>query len=205
MGNNMDRDAFLILLRAMSGEENVLENFEKERGEEAARSNYLAKRMKPEKEIWELLGFTFTDIPGDDVLCQANLPKGWKIVDTEHHMYKDIIDEMGRKRGSMFYKAAIYDKSAHMSLVPRYGVNVDYDDNGNETIYFGNEEERLFVSGKLGALKSGIGREGWEKYSADRDALLCKARAYGNEYYPGFENVLAYWGEPEKEKQPKLD
>ena len=202
MGNNMEKDTLEILLRALSGEKNVLENFEKERGNLAARCNYLAKRMSPDKEIWELLGFKFTEIPDDDVLYKAELPKGWKIVETDHHMYKDIVDEKGRKRGNMFYKAAIYDRSAHMSLEPRYGVKVDFDGKGTETIYFGNERERLYTAGTI---TNPANKDEWAKYNLDRKNLLDKATLYGEDNYPGYDNVLSYWGNPQKDKQLKLD
>ena len=68
----------LTLARAMSGETNVLENMEKEGQDLAVGKTMMAKDMYPSQEVWEQLGFTFRDIPGDDVLCKATLPEGLK-------------------------------------------------------------------------------------------------------------------------------
>lgn len=48
----------------------------------------------------------------DPMFCDATLPAGWKKVATDHSMWTDIVDETGKKRGSIFYKAAFYDRSA---------------------------------------------------------------------------------------------
>lgn len=49
---------------------------------------------------------------GDPLFCAATLPAGWKKVATDHSMWSDLVDETGKKRGSIFYKAAFYDRSA---------------------------------------------------------------------------------------------
>jgi hypothetical protein len=42
----------------------------------------------------------------------AKLPAGWKKVATEHSMWSDLLDDQGRKRAAIFFKAAFYDYSA---------------------------------------------------------------------------------------------
>jgi len=67
---------------------------------------------------WLALGFTFGDPdPSDPLFMPATLPPGWKRQATDHAMGSVIVDTLGRKRVSIFYKAAFYDRSAHMSLV----------------------------------------------------------------------------------------
>lgn len=61
----------------------------------------------------EGLGFKFgADV--DDVFVSVQLPQGWKKVATDHSMWSDVIDDKGLVRGSIFYKAAFYDRKAHL-------------------------------------------------------------------------------------------
>lgn len=62
----------------------------------------------------EGLGFKFgSDV--DDLFVSAQFPTGWKKVATDHSMWSDIVDDKGCVRGSIFYKAAFYDRKAHLS------------------------------------------------------------------------------------------
>lgn len=69
------------------------------------------------QEDFEALGFTFGDPePSDPMFRPATLPAGWSKQGTDHDMWSKIVDEHGRERVGIFYKAAFYDRSAHMSL-----------------------------------------------------------------------------------------
>ena len=150
--------------------------------------------MSPSREEWEELGFVFNDIPGDDVLCNAILPEGWSMRTTEHSMQNEIMDENGMKRGSMFYKAAPYDRCAHMSLERRYKVCLGHvgDDYSTSEVYFGNEKEKLFIAGQVHIPKDISHEEMLTKYY-EMDELKDVAKNFGDENYPGWESALAYW------------
>jgi hypothetical protein len=63
------------------------------------------------------LGFTFGEPHKADPLFRpATLPKGWKRAGTDHSMHTNIVDELGRERVGVFYKAAFYDRRADMRL-----------------------------------------------------------------------------------------
>ena len=69
------------------------------------------------QEEFEALGFTFGDeVEGAPIFRHATLPAGWKREAADHDMWSYIVDETGTRRVSIFYKAAFYDRSAHMSL-----------------------------------------------------------------------------------------
>lgn len=76
---------------------------------------------------WEALGFRFSDKIVDGIFVEVAFPKGWKKVPTDHSMWSDIVDDKGRKRGSIFYKAAFYDRSAHAHLSCRFSVREVYE------------------------------------------------------------------------------
>ncbi|MEU8040937.1 hypothetical protein [Streptosporangium sp. NPDC049078] len=68
------------------------------------------------------LGFTLGDpVPGDKLFRYADLPARWKKEGSDHAMWSYIVDEQGRQRCSIFYKAAFYDRSAHISVTSVYG------------------------------------------------------------------------------------
>ena len=159
----------------------------------------MAKDMSPSKEVWEQLGFVFTDIPDDDVICIAKLPAGWSIKPTENPMHSIIFDENGMERGILFYKNSVYDRSAHMDLKCRYGVYSEYVDKDSTIlmIYFGNSEEKLFIAGQVNDARSTTDEERIAK-NLKKDFLKALAKQFGDEYYPGWENVNAYWVKEKK-------
>lgn len=80
-------------------------------------SDRLPSEAKGDRGEWEALGFRFGDPdPDDPMFMPATLPDGWKRVPSDHDMWSHVIDQHGRKRVSVFYKAAFYDRSAFMRL-----------------------------------------------------------------------------------------
>lgn len=90
-------------------------------------STNMPKDMRPGREVYEALGFEFGD-DVDDIFISAKLPDGWTRQATSHSMHSDILDDKGRRRVGIFYKAAFYDRRAHANLVSRYQVTPVYPD-----------------------------------------------------------------------------
>lgn len=61
-------------------------------------------------------------IKSDPIFQKVLLPAGWKLIAAEQLMYLDLLDHKNRKRASIFYKAAAYDRRARMCLQQRYDV-----------------------------------------------------------------------------------
>ena len=61
-------------------------------------------------------------VEGDDMFTECRLPDGWILKPTDHSMWNKLLDDKGRERGSMFYKAAFYDRSTHLDLLPRFST-----------------------------------------------------------------------------------
>lgn len=71
---------------------------------------------------FEALGFTFGDPdPGDPLFRPATLPPGWTRRGSDHAMWSHLLDQHGRQRVAIFYKAAWYDRDAFMSLETVWG------------------------------------------------------------------------------------
>lgn len=78
----------------------------------------------PDDPQFAELGFVLGDrVPGDDLFRYGTLPEGWRKVGTSHDMHSTIVDERGRERASVFYKAAFYDRRAEISIGRFEGPN----------------------------------------------------------------------------------
>lgn len=87
-------------------------------------------------EPYLALGFTFGDPdPRDQLFRPATLPPGWSRAGTDHNMHSSLLDEHGRKRAEIFYKAAFYDRRADMTLIQPSGYAQDIAWNGGEPVF----------------------------------------------------------------------
>ena len=194
MNNKDEAEMLMMILRALDGEKNVVENMEAEGQRYAVNNALLARKMRPSREAWEKFGFEFIDDYEDEVLIEAKLPEGWSIRATDHSMWNEIVDANGYVRGNMFYKSSFYDRDAHMDLCRRYGIHSDYVDEDYTTseIYFGNRNEKIFVAGQV-CIPRGLSAEERKAKSEEKDRLFDMAKEFADKYYPNWEDVNAYW------------
>jgi hypothetical protein len=158
-----------------------------ERQEKAGQASLAASTQLPiegsEYETWAAVGIEF-GAPTDKLFREASLPPGWKKVPTDHDMYTDLVDEFGRKRGSIFYKAAFYDRRAE--LRPGRCVNVVTLEDGVVGVARQTKAGpvTLFRTDERAALNAIALHESY--------ALADK---WMRENYPNFADPLAYWDE----------
>jgi|SRR5882672_12913810 len=57
----------------------------------------------------------------DDLFLNVELPPGWMIQPTPHSMWSNVVDETGKVRLEVFYKAAFYDRKAHFWIKKEEG------------------------------------------------------------------------------------
>lgn len=140
---------------------------------------------------FEALGFVL-GLKVDDCFQQAQWPKGWRKKPTDHSMWTEILDDKGRKRGMIFYKAAFYDRSAHAHLSPRFRVACDY----------GDKVQAVFIEDACGVVSErldGMPSPDWSKRTeADYrkkviDDAKATLKAWLIKNFPKFESVTAYW------------
>lgn len=131
-----------------------------------------------DRNQFEAFGFVFGS-DADDLFVNVQFPKGWGKKVTDHAMWSDLIDDKGRKRGSIFYKAAFYDRKAHCHLEQRYAIERYSNDNTVSVMDCG---KRLHV----------IGSHAERDYKA-MDALGEQAHKWLNQNYPDWQSAAAYW------------
>jgi hypothetical protein len=52
----------------------------------------------------------------DRLFVNATLPQGWKKEPTEHSMWSNLVDDTGKVRAQIFYKAVFYDRDAFITV-----------------------------------------------------------------------------------------
>lgn len=104
-----------------------------ERMEAEGQRQIVASEMLPTeilgatKADFEALGFVFGDpVTGDELFQAATLPQEWSREGSEHTMWSYVVDETGKQRVAIFYKAAFYDRRAHMSIVANRSDDASY-------------------------------------------------------------------------------
>lgn len=151
----------------------------------------MPKNLKPQKEIWEDLGFTFTNNNENNNLYNTTLPNGWSILPSNYSMLLNIIDENNRIRGNILSNNKLY-----IYLNTRYKICVNYIDKECKTIeiYFGNEEEKLFIAGIVHK-KNFTDKLEIAKAYKEQIKLTQLAQEWAEDNYPNYEDVRAYWNE----------
>lgn len=87
-------------------------------------STKLPTDCRGKKHVIEAMGVVFGE-QVDDLFTTVQLPKGWAKKATDHSMWSKVIDERGRERISVFYKAAFYDLRAFMEPVRLFSVGFE--------------------------------------------------------------------------------
>lgn len=76
------------------------------------------------REAFERMGIVFLGpVIGDSLFMHVALPAGWRKVATGEAMLSLIVDDRGRERARIFYKASHHDPKASLILTARYGVH----------------------------------------------------------------------------------
>ena len=133
----------------------------------------------------EALGFVFgADI--EDLFISVKFPKGWSLKATSHSMHSDLLDDKGRKRAGIFYKAAFYDRKAKMyRLKSRYSVDAKYPEDDGPIVYSVKDADGTVLC-DLGSVDD---PRKWEEH----EVLQAKGEAWLTEHFPEWENAKAYW------------
>jgi len=135
----------------------------------------------PRAEL-EQIGFVFGK-PVDDLFVSVQFPAGWRKQATDHSMWSDLLDEKGRKRGSIFYKAAFYDRDAFMRINRRYSTVCTYD---NPRVAQIKDGDTIIWQSQPYAGEKTLSFEISEELGGIAETML-------TEMFPDWKNPLAYW------------
>lgn len=186
----MKYDAKEVLFEAMiTGDIGSAIMNQETRGQRQFNASDVLPKKCPREQL-ETLGFVFgKDV--DDLFVEAKLPTGWRKVATSHSMWTSIEDDKGRERASVFYKAAFYDRAAHMNLSRRYSIDI-IPVNGYGENYKSEDDRQgqVLDCGIVIWRTSEVAR--YDDYRK-QDELEVQTKLYIEEHYPDYRNPLAYW------------
>lgn len=138
------------------------------------------------KEALEKSGVKFlAAVDGNPMFQYVELPAGWQKKATDHSMHSDLLDEKGRKRAGIFYKAAFYDRCAHLSVNCRYNFRRDYANAGAGVAIVLDAGEPIYTTEPISA----EGGRSWE--AGDKADAMAKAWLDAN--YPFWRDASMYW------------
>ncbi len=151
---------------------------------------------------FEAIGIKF-GANADDLFVHVELPDGWRIAPTEHSMWSKLKDVKGRDRASIFYKAAFYDRSAHINLCRRYSCGYrpvgGWEGSAGQKVafegYVSDGQTDLFVTAPT-AIEPQFDRSALDvrrEWMATRDEKGEEAEAWLTARYPDWQNPAAYW------------
>lgn len=134
-------------------------------------------------------------VQDDPLFTYVELPSGWTKKATEHAMWSHLLDDRGRQRASIFYKAAFYDRRAHIHPNRRFAIEHDYKAM-NDGIIRTNVQDcgqitRTFVH--TCRVHEAMSHDEVARYKRENNAA---ALAWLEAQYPDWENDGAYWDEP---------
>jgi hypothetical protein len=166
-------------------------------------------------DVYEKLGFTFIagskgealkHTKGDHLFIDVILPEGWKKQATDHDMWSMVYDQHGRKRLSVFYKAASYDRRAEVSVERRFSHGYDnvYPEGTDWRDHSYDQRKKLPI---YGFIKDGENiifktveiepatEENSYKVQRDMEAIAIN---WLQSNFPYWQDPFAYWDEPQK-------
>jgi len=136
------------------------------------------------KAALEAAGVRFGEaVEGDPLFTYVNLPEGWQKVSTDHSMWNNLIDDKGRTRATIFYKAAFYDRDAHLTISRRFNVKKDYSREDGLVVF------QVLDRGEIVFATAPVEKEGY--VTDDNQRVL--AETWLNKSYPEWQDYNAYW------------
>lgn len=138
-------------------------------------------------------------VEGDPLFVFVTLPDGWKKELTDHDMWSRLIDDKGRVRANIFYKAASYDRRAYVAPSRRFTTDVVHvpktNWNGPAVGIVLDCEKEIFRTHEFPPIRNPYNKND-EKPWPDDNGALDAALVWLNGCYPNHNDPCAYWDEP---------
>lgn len=132
----------------------------------------------------ERMGFVFGE-DVDELFVSVTFPAGWKKEASDHPMWSYLVDDKGRKRGGIFFKAAYYDRKAHMNLGNFHKLDTVYPETADEPYVY----RVVDTDGVVLFTSDPAGPGDWAKQDAER----ARCKAWLDYSRPDWEKPEAYW------------
>ena len=139
----------------------------------------------------------------DDLFFNVSLPEGWEIRATGSSYWNNLYDARGRLRAKFFYKAAFYDRDAHIVFECRYRIRVEHTapDDAEWEVWEASDIQGTVLDGdsvvreteRVTAPEKKNGRRDFNEESSIKRRLWDELESYMKQNYPEYEDINAYW------------
>jgi len=163
------------------------------------------------EEISDRTGIVFGE-KINDLFIEVQLPAGWTKKATDHSMWSELLDQHGRERASIFYKAALYDRSAHMHWSRFFNVQTRTIDGQGRERYKSDDfdrstgEDHYYVENANGETVHQVApvmcwdsvedRDERQRLMGLNDEASKECREWLAQNHPDWDDPFAYWDEP---------
>lgn len=138
----------------------------------------------------------------DDLFSSVSLPDGWRKRNTDHSMWSNLIDEKGRVRANIFYKAASYDRDAFISPKRRFSISTEPVggwDSERPYKYHSvvRDCEKVVFASPETSIEPDFNRNNpdiWREWlHEEKEKISDHSTRWLQENYPNWEDYKAYW------------
>jgi hypothetical protein len=163
------------------------------RGQRELESSTQLPSKGSDDPAWAKVGVVFGEpTPGDPLFRSVTLPAGWAKKATEHAMWLKLFDDKGRERARIFYKAAFYDRSAHIMITRRFSVQRVY----GETYESGAPmQHEVTDAGKrvFATEATPVRREDWDAQEKEERLQVAACEGWLAPKFPNWKDPAAHW------------
>lgn len=177
------------------GNPNAIETQELQGQKELLESSQLPIKVNSPRGInaeeqYDLMGIKVVEkTEEDELFLTVKLPSGWKIERTDHSLWTKLVDDKGRQRGTIFYKAAFYDRDSFINFSTRYNWQGNY-----ERKHFVSYIVKDFATDQIIFETQAMSQDvSQPDYFKKQDDLQEQCKDFLKENYPDHENINAYW------------
>ena len=146
-----------------------------------------------DRKVLQKAGVKFgKPVPGDGLFTYVTLPEGWHKDGSSHDMWSYLVDDKGRKRASIFYKAAFYDRRAFLRTDRRFGLikDYEYEDANNAIKYTVTDGDTVVFTTQTYSFTGEQYKDDWRQKD---EAAKNEALSWLKENFPKWEDTGAYW------------
>lgn len=149
------------------------------------------------RAMWEACGIEIVSpAAGDYLFTEVRLPAGWQKRPTDHHYWSDLVDDAGRKRGVIFFKAVSYDRRAFLRPVTRFAVDRDFErpDADAAIVFQVKDCDTVVFQTDMRPMPDGTGAAFGDALHAIEEELAAQCVAWLEERdFPDYRNPASYW------------
>jgi hypothetical protein len=145
-----------------------------------------------DRKALEAAGVVFGEkVDGDPLFTKVTFPKGWTKRATGHSMWNELLDDRGRVRARIFYKAAFYDRKAHIDVTTRFQSDIEIDHERHRLRGQAKDGNKVLFSSEWLPEEREVGQK-VGNFTLSRNVAI----EWLNTNHPQWKDLTAYWDAP---------